>query len=157
MTYEYDVIREVIRVSSAFTRITIILILLQINQYSTAVNQERGDWRVGSDRRRCIVPDIISYNFISSEERRRAGRKCSNGPAIYESKTISACGTRYKFRTQKAVESRANAIRSEYARKVRAIDRVFAPDMVGESGDVRLRFFCLRILGIYVERTYGTT
>ena len=55
------------------------------------------------------------------------------------------------------MESRANAIRSEYARKVRAIDRVFAPDMVGESGDVRLRFFCLPILGIYVERTYGTS
>ena len=107
-----------------------------INQYSTAINRERGDRRVGSDRRRCIVPDIICYNFISSDGRRRAGRNCSNGPAIYESKTISACGTRYNLRNQKAVESRANAIRSEYARKVKAIDRVFAPDMVGESGDV---------------------
>ena len=49
-----------------------------INQYSTAINRERGDRRVGSDRRRCIVPDIICYNFISSDGRRRAGRNCSN-------------------------------------------------------------------------------
>ena len=101
-------------------------------QYSTAINRERGDRRIGSDRRRCTLPDIIFYNFMSPrmDGRRRAGRKCSNGPAIYESKTISACGTRCNLRNQKAVESRANAIRSEYARKVKVIDRVFAPDMV---------------------------
>ena len=75
-----------------------------IEQYSTAVNRERGEKRNGSDRRQCMVPDIIAYNWPSSDHPRRAGRNCSTAPAIFEMKTISACPTRYNLARTKAVE-----------------------------------------------------
>ena len=82
-----------------------------------------------------MVPDIIAYNWPSSDRPRRAGRNCSTAPAIFEMKTISACPTRYDRARTKAVESRATGIRSEYVRKVKRIDQVFAPGVVGDGND----------------------
>ena len=59
-------------------------------------------------------------------------------------KTISACPTRHNFAQTKAVESRATGIKSEYVRKVKRIDQVFAPDVTGDSNDgasERLQYF----------------
>ena len=106
-----------------------------IDQYSTAINRERGDKRSGSDRRQRMVPDIIAYNYPSSDRPRRAGRICSTAPAIFEMKTIAACPTRYNFARTKAVVSRATGIRSEYVRKVKRIDQIFAPSVVGNGND----------------------
>ena len=78
-------------------------------------------------RRQCMVPDVIVYNYPSSDSPRRAGRNCSTAPAIFEMKTFTACPTRYNFAQTKAVESRATGIKSEYVRKVKRIDQVFAP------------------------------
>ena len=50
-------------------------------------------------------------------------------------KTITACPTRYNFAQTKAVESRATGIKSEYVRKVKRIDQVFAPNVTGDSND----------------------
>ena len=38
-----------------------------------------------------MVPDIIAYNYPSSDRPRRAGRNRSTAPAIFEMKTIAAC------------------------------------------------------------------
>ena len=99
--------------------------------------REKARKRTGSDtcRRQCMVPDIIPYNYPSSDRPRRAGRNCSTAPAIFEMKTIAACPTRYNFARTKAVESRATAIRSEYVRKVKRIDQIFAPNVVGNGND----------------------
>ena len=104
-----------------------------IDQYSTAINRERGDKRSASDKRQCMVPDIIVYNYPSSDRPRRAGRNCSTAPAIFEMKTIAACPTRYNFAQTKAVESRATGIKSEYVRKVKRVYRVFAPNLTGDN------------------------
>ena len=50
-------------------------------------------------------------------------------------KTITACPTRYNFAQTKAVESRAAGIKSEYVRKVKRIDQVFAPNVTGDIND----------------------
>ena len=77
-----------------------------------------------------MVPDIIVYNYISSDKPLRAGRNCSNAPAIFETKTTSACPTRYNLRHQKAMESRSIGIKSEYVRKVEEIDVICAGNAV---------------------------
>ena len=56
-------------------------------------------------------------------------------PSIFEMKTITACPTRYNFAQTKAVESRATGIKSEYVRKVKRIDQVFAPNVTEDSTD----------------------
>ena len=76
---------------------------------------------------------LHTINWPSSDHPRRAGRNCSTAPAIFEMKTISACPTRYYLPRTKAVESRATGIRSEYVRKVKRIDQVFAHDVVGDD------------------------
>ena len=66
---------------------------------------------------------LSSRNYISSDKPRREFRNCSsNAPAIFETKTTSACPTRYNLRHQKAMESRSIGIKSEYVRKVEEID-----------------------------------
>ena len=135
-----------------------------IDQYSTAINRERGEKRSGSDRRQCMVPDIIVYNYPSSDRPRRAGRNCSTAPAIFEMKTITACPTRYNFAQTKAVESRATGIKSEYVRKVKRIDQVFAPNVTGDSNDGAsgpfqnaYNTFCRGVVISLVIGAYGET
>ncbi len=50
-------------------------------------------------------------------------------------KTIAACPTRYNLARTKAVESRATGVRSEYVRKVKRIDQIFAPNVVRNDDD----------------------
>ena len=38
-----------------------------IDQHSTAINRERGDKRSGSDRRQCMVPDIITSSSTTTQ------------------------------------------------------------------------------------------
>ena len=134
-----------------------------IDEYSTAVNRERGDRRHGSDRRTCIVPDLICHNYPSADLPRHAGRNVSTAQAIFEVKTIAACDTRYKRARTKAVESRATGIKSEYARHVRRIDQAFAPDMTGEDGNApgpfqtAYRTFCKGGIIPLVIGAYGET
>jgi hypothetical protein len=134
-----------------------------IEEYSTAVNRERGDRRHGSDRRICIVPDLICHNFPSADSPRHAGRNVSTAQAIFEVKTISACPTRYERARTKAVESRATGIKSEYARHVKRIDRAFAPEMTGDDGNapgpfqIAYRTFCKGGIIPLVIGAYGET
>lgn len=80
-----------------------------------------------------MVPDLIVYNYPSTEHVRHAGRNASTASAIFEVKTLSPGPSRYKNVRQLAVESRATAVVSEYVRKAKAIDRTFAPDVVGDG------------------------
>ena len=82
-----------------------------------------------------MVPDIVAYNYHSSDRPRRAGSNCSTALAIFEMKTIAACPTRYNFARTKAVGSRATGIISEYVRKFKRNDQIFAPNVVGNGND----------------------
>ena len=103
-----------------------------IDHYSTKINRERGDGR-NSTARICIVPDLLVYNWLNGGRVRHAGRNAGTVSAFFEVKSIGPSPSRNKNVRQTAVESRSAAIISEYARKVKNVDKTFAAAVVGDG------------------------
>ena len=82
-----------------------------------------------------IVPDIHAYNYP-------AGRRCVNdsgatlsGDAIFEVKTFTACPTWYNHNNSRTrpADRRATRVLSDYRRRLKILDKHFAPDVVGDG------------------------
>ena len=82
-----------------------------------------------------IVPDIHAYNYP-------AGRRCVNdsgaalsGDAIFEVKTYTACPTWYNHNNSRTrpADRRATRVLGDYKRRLKILDKHFAPDVVGDG------------------------
>ena len=82
-----------------------------------------------------IIPDIVARNYPTGSQRINDSGATSSAEAMFEIKTMSPCPSRYSYSTSTTTpaDRKAKWVVSDYDKRFKKLDVLFASDVVGDG------------------------